>query len=82
MDKHVAKLFLMDFEQSGISLNDEARETVVKLNDRILQLGQQFAAGTQRPAAAKKNMLPQNIRHLFHVDGENVVLNGKQLGNS
>ena len=48
VDRHVARLFLLDFLQSGIHLDDEARKMVVKLNDRILQVGQQFAAGAHQ----------------------------------
>ena len=38
VDKHVAKLFHMDFQQSGIHLDEKSREMVVDLNDEILQL--------------------------------------------
>ena len=48
VDKHVARLFLLDFLQSGIHLDDDSRKMVVKLNDRILQVGQQFAAGSHQ----------------------------------
>ena len=48
VDRHVARLFLLDFLQSGIHLDDEARKMVVRLNDRILQVGQQFAAGAHQ----------------------------------
>ena len=48
VDAHVARLFLLDFLQSGIHLDDDARKVVVKLNDRILQVGQQFAAGSHQ----------------------------------
>ena len=76
VDRHVARLFLLDFEQSGIHLDDESRQMVVRLNDHILQLGQQFAAGTHQPRAVKKSALPSNIRNFFDVQGDQVVLNG------
>jgi intermediate peptidase len=76
VDKHVARLFLLDFQQCGIHLDDDSRKMVVKLNDRILQVGQQFAAGTHQPRAIKKSVLPENVRDQFHVDGEHIILNG------
>lgn len=79
VDRHVAKLFLLDFQQCGIHLDDEPRQTVVQLNDRILQIGQQFAANTHKPRVVKKATLPPNIRHYFNQDGDNVILNGLQV---
>ncbi|TMW41274.1 hypothetical protein DOY81_013646, partial [Sarcophaga bullata] len=55
VDKHVAKLFLFDFEQSGIHLKDEERDKVVRLNDYILQLGQKFMHGAVQPTAFPQN---------------------------
>ncbi|TRY74904.1 hypothetical protein TCAL_00516 [Tigriopus californicus] len=81
VDQHVAKLFLLDFQQCGIHLDDDSRNMVVKLNDHILQLGQQFAAQAHRPRAVKKSVLPENMRHLFSLDGDNVVLNGLHFDN-
>ena len=76
VDRHVAKLFLLDFEQSGIHLDDESRQMAVRLHDHILQIGQQFAAGTHQPKAVRKSALPANIRNFFDVQGDHVVLNG------
>lgn len=39
IDNHVGELFLFDFEQCGIHLSDEKRNTVVALNNDILHLG-------------------------------------------
>lgn len=40
IDKHVAELFVFDFEQCGIHLAEEQRRKVVQLNDKILQVNQ------------------------------------------
>lgn len=64
IDNHVAKLFLFDFEQSGIHLQESQRRKVVYLNDCILQLGQRFMAGAVHPRSVPKHILPENIRHL------------------
>ena len=47
VDRHVAKLFLLDFYQCGIHLPNEDRQKVVELNDSILQIGQHFATNCQ-----------------------------------
>ena len=77
VDKHVARLFLLDFYQCGIHLPKAERERVVELNDSILQIGQQFAASCHRPRVVKKIDLPSKIRHHFNIDGDNVVLSGE-----
>lgn len=62
IDDHVAKLFLFDFEQCGIHLEEQQRQKVVYLNDTILQLGQRFMAGAVHPRQVSKSVLPDNIK--------------------
>ncbi|GLH15007.1 Mitochondrial intermediate peptidase [Gryllus bimaculatus] len=76
VDDHVSRLFLFDFEQCGIHLPEDARRRVVELNDYILQLGQKFMAGAVSPRSVPKELLPDNIRHLFAVDGDQVIVSG------
>ncbi|XP_066148892.1 mitochondrial intermediate peptidase [Euwallacea fornicatus] len=76
IDNHVGELFLFDFEQCGIHLSANKRNKVVALNDEILHLGQHFVAGTANPRIIKKNILPQNIRHLFVSEGDTIFING------
>lgn len=64
VDVHVGKLFLFDFEQSGIHLEEELRQKVVRLNDGILQLGQRFMSGAINPRSVPKSALPEHIRGL------------------
>lgn len=62
VDDHVANLFLFDFEQCGIHLEENLRKKVVYLNDCILQLGQRFMNGAVNPREVSKKYLPDNIR--------------------
>lgn len=64
VDNHVAGLFLFDFEQSGIHLSEPERQQIVALNDAILNLGQQFVAGSSSPRYVKKSLIPDNIKYL------------------
>lgn len=64
IDKHVSRLFLFDFEQCGIHLEEQKRQRVVYLTDCILQLGQRFMAGAVNPRSVDKNTLPESIRQL------------------
>ncbi|KAB7495062.1 Mitochondrial intermediate peptidase [Armadillidium nasatum] len=74
VDDHVAKLFLFDFEQSGIHLEEAKRIKFVELNERILTLGQKFLRGTLEPRAAPKDN--------FAMDGNNVVVGGMLADNA
>ncbi|CAH0381115.1 unnamed protein product [Bemisia tabaci] len=76
VDDHVAKLFLFDFEQSGIHLDEKLRNGVVKLNDYILQTGQRFMAGCSYAKEVTLTDIPASIRHNFHSDGHRVYVHG------
>lgn len=75
-DQHLAELFLFDFEQSGIQLEDEKRDQVVRLNDIILQTGQRFMAGATEPGRAPRDAVPKNVRQFFSNEGAEVVVSG------
>lgn len=64
IDRHVASLFLFDFEQCGIHLSDAERQKVVALNDAILHLGQHFVAGSSNPRYVKKSLIPDNLKYM------------------
>ena len=49
----------------------------MSLNDYVLQLGQRFAAAAHQPRAVSKSLVPDDIRYLFHAEGNNVILNGQ-----
>ena len=66
MDIHVAHLFIFDFEQSGIHLQEAQRQKVVDLNEYILQLGQKFSMNAHEPRQVNKEDLPPHIRHQYY----------------
>lgn len=76
VDEHVAELFLFDFEQSGIHVDDVMRERAVELNEYILHIGSHFMNGTNQPKAILKSQLPENIRQCFSVEGDSILVTG------
>ncbi|XP_005107555.1 mitochondrial intermediate peptidase [Aplysia californica] len=76
IDQRVTELFMFDFEQSGIHLEDEQREEFVKLNESIHMLGTFFQRGAHKPVGIPKTKLPTNLRHVFGVDGDNIMVTG------
>lgn len=76
IDDHVSKLFLFDFEQSGIHLPEKERQYVVMLNNYILQIGQKFMAGAVSSRFIKADVLPENIRQYFEMSNGQIVVNG------
>ncbi|XP_055374627.1 mitochondrial intermediate peptidase [Condylostylus longicornis] len=76
IDQHVAKLFLFDFEQSGIHLEESYRKKVVEINEAILQIGQKFMDGAVHPRSIMKSLLPEDIRKHFPVEGDKIYVSG------
>lgn len=74
VDNHVAKLFLVDFEQSGIHLDKNKRKKIVELNDFALHLGSSFMHYCHVPRSVPKNKLPQNMHNMFTTEGQNVII--------
>ncbi|XP_060090775.1 mitochondrial intermediate peptidase [Heteronotia binoei] len=74
--RRVAELFMFDFENSGIHLDEEKRRKAVDLNVKILDLCNEFLMGSQLPNRIDKHVLPEHIRHNFAVEGNYV-----QIGN-
>ncbi|XP_064615682.1 mitochondrial intermediate peptidase-like [Liolophura sinensis] len=75
VDNRVTKLFLFDFEQSGIHL-EESKEEFVTLKENILLLGHYFQHGSQKPCSVHKSKLPENLRSVFSQEGENITVTG------
>ncbi|XP_046383083.1 mitochondrial intermediate peptidase [Ischnura elegans] len=81
-DSHVAMLFLLDFELSGIHLPEDRRKMVVALNDYILQLGREFSYEAAAPSREPLKNIPSSIRRLFPHDGGNAILGGLRVDSS
>lgn len=78
VDKHVAKLFLFDFEQSGIQLPENLRKKVVTLTETAMALGQHFINGATKHRAINKESVPINLQTYFSIDNDNIVINSLQ----
>lgn len=76
IDNYVMKLFLFDFEQSGIHLNEEKRKLVVKLNEHILHVGSYFMNSTCQPRTVAKSKLPEEVRNCFNSEGDHIIVTG------
>lgn len=55
LDRYVAELFLFDFEQSGIHLNEQDRNQVLQLNESILKFGSLFAANANHESTGLRS---------------------------
>lgn len=76
IDQRVAELFMFDFEQSGIHLEEKKRQEFVQLNENILMLGTYFQQGCQKPMSISKDKLPEHLKYVFAIDGDNVMITG------
>lgn len=65
LEAHVAKLFMFDFEQSGIHLDDSNRRLVLALNENIFKLGSIFAGNANQGRTVDRRCIPKNVRHYF-----------------
>lgn len=74
LDEYVAKLFMFDFEQSAIHLDDDKRKLVLQLNESILKLGSIFAANANQGRFVNTSQLPEKVRHYFgHKSGRTFI---------
>lgn len=80
LDQYVAKLFMFDFEQSGIHLNDRERKLVLQLNESILKLGSIFSANANQERLVTAEQIPQKARHLFCQNSGKVLIQGLHAG--
>lgn len=74
LDQYVAKLFMFDFEQSGIHLDESKRKLVLQLNESILKLGSIFAANANQARLVAPELIPDKVRHLFSQTSGKVLM--------
>lgn len=75
LDKRVTQLFLHDFQQSGIHLDEEKRRRFVELNDQINTLGTFFTQGCHRANSVPKSLIPEIYHNCFTSCGDDLVVN-------
>jgi len=63
-DRRVTRLYLADFEQSGIHLPDETRSLYVQVNNDLLDLLTRFQMATQVPAQARPSKIDKKFSKL------------------
>lgn len=61
-DRRVLKLYLIDFERSGIRLNEPNRLKYLQLNEDILHLENQFRHNAHREYKVPIKQLPEKVR--------------------
>lgn len=64
-DRRVCKLFLIDFEQSGIHLDERTRNKFVSLNDQLIDYLTKFQGNTQTPAQINFNDIESKFKSLL-----------------
>ena len=63
-DKRVSKLYLLDFEQSGIHLDEKVRNQFVRVNDELINLLMRFQVNSQTPSTVYANELDPKFNRL------------------
>lgn len=74
--RRVAESLVFDFEQSGIHLDEIKRNKFVELQDNVLRLGSQFAAGCSSPSLFPKKFWPSHVEHEFKNDDDYIFIDG------
>ena len=70
--RRTTELLMHDFEASGIHLDQEKRERVVELNNRILELSHQFMQNTTQPTiVSRDNCHPSLVKHFSSTSPSN-----------
>lgn len=72
--QRTTQLLMHDFESSGIHLDAEKRDSVVKLNQQILELNHYFVHSTSLPTLLPLNKCPKSLQEYFPLHGEYVSI--------
>lgn len=79
--RRVGELFLFDFEQSGIHLEEEKRRHFVELQEALLVVGAQFSQAASSPVQVSLSHFPlaDELARIYPVDGDHVVIDSAFL---
>lgn len=73
-DQRVCKLFLIDFEQSGIHLDQSKRNKFVKINDQLVDMLMKFQINSQAPSQVKANDVDPKFSKLLKYYSDTIVV--------
>lgn len=76
VSKIVADLFLFDFEQSGIHLDEQKRKMAVELHEAILIIGAQFTQNTTLPRMFPISEWPRDLKIPYAIQNDSIVVDG------
>uniref|UniRef100_A0A671V1S2 Mitochondrial intermediate peptidase n=1 Tax=Sparus aurata TaxID=8175 RepID=A0A671V1S2_SPAAU len=74
--RRVAELFLFDFEISGIHLDDKLRKEAVALHVKLLDLNNEFLAGSHMPNRIARSVIPEHLHLQFASEGSFIQVGG------
>ncbi|XP_075906076.1 mitochondrial intermediate peptidase-like [Nelusetta ayraudi] len=74
--RRVAELFMFDFEISGIHLDDKLRKEAVALHIKLLDLSNEFLAGSHMPNRIARSAIPEHLHLQFASEGSFVQVGG------
>lgn len=79
--RRVGELFLFDFEQSGIHLDEEKRRRFVELQEALLVIGAQFSQAASSPVHVPLSHFPNSdeVTHIYPVSGDHVIIDSAFL---
>ncbi len=75
MTQRTSKVFMHDFEASGIFLKDSLRKQVVRLNENLLEIGYKYVHQSSDPTLVKANQCPHEFDMYFEQYRGNYVVN-------
>ena len=70
----VAKLFLFDFEQSGIHLGGEKRKLAVELHEAVLVLGARFTQGAMLSRNYPVDLWPKDLKIPYAINKNSIIV--------
>ena len=72
--KMVAQLFIFDFEQSGIHLEENKRKLAVSLHEAVIVLGARFTQGTSVSRICSLKQWPTDLQIPYHIEKNDIIV--------